>query len=473
MAVAGPTPRPSRRAFLAGVAAVAGLAGCAPAVTGGRPVPVPVDPVLASGARRPNLLIIVSDDHRWDHMSCVPNHPPFLRTPALDQLAARGTLGANAFVTTALCSPSRASFLSGEYASRHGVMNNLTPWNPQTQTFFEQLMAAGYDNAFIGKWHMPGAVPDLRGVDRFITFTAEEGQGKYIDCPLLIDGVMTPRPDTYISTDLTDLAIEWIDERPNDKPWCLWLAHKAVHHQWIPPADLAGSLNGVDFSNLPPESFALLGALDRNIWEGSVGSMYALYQRYCETLMGLDREIGRLINRVDQRGETDSTFVVYTSDNGYSWGEHVLTGKRWAYEENTRVPFLVAGPGIGMGTTDKLLLNVDLAPTVLEWGRAAELPAAQGRSLVNVLTGANDLWRRDFLYQYFPDFPYNVPGISAARDEQWLYITYARGLAPQLFDVRADPLTQMDLIDAEPAVARRMQQRLGELESTVASGGIV
>jgi len=352
-------------------------------------------------------------------------------------------------------------------------MNNLTPWNPDTPTFFEQLAAAGYDCAFIGKWHMPGALPDLRGLDRFITFTAQEGQGQYVDCPLLIDGVMTPRPNTYITTDLTDLAIEWIDSRPADRPWCLWLAHKAVHHQWIPPADLAGSLDGTDFSNLPPEAFAFMGLMDRNVWEGANGSLFALYQRYCETLMGLDREIGRLTDHVDAIGERDRTYVVYSSDNGYSWGEHVLVGKRWAYEENTRVPLIVTGPGIPQRTVDDLLLNVDLGPTVVEWGRAPALPRAQGRSMAGLLRGEPQPWRSDFLYQYFPDFPYNTPGIEAARDERWLYITYASDTAPQLFDVANDPLTQQDLAGADPAQARAMAERLVALQSAVASGGVV
>lgn len=201
--------------------------------------------------------------------------------------------------------------------------------------------------------------------------------------------------------------------------------------------------------------------------------MPRLYQRYCETLLGLDREIGRLVGHVDARGERGSTYVVYTSDNGYSWGEHVLTGKRWAYEENTRVPFIAAGPGIAPGTTDDLLLNVDLGPTVLEWGRAPALAAAQGRSMAGVLRGGEQQWRRDFLYQYFPDFPYNVPGIAAARDDQWLYITYASGLDPQLFDIRQDPLTEVDRAAAEPAVVARMSQRLAQLQSTVAAGGVV
>ena len=470
MPIAGPPPQPSRRVFLAGMVATVGAVGLGacgePTQTGGQPVPVPVtDP----GGDHPNLVMIVSDDHRWDHVSYHPAHPPFLSTPNLDRLAGQGMVGSDAFVTTALCSPSRGTFLSGQYASRHGVQNNLTSWNPQTETFFEPLMAAGYDCAFIGKWHMPGQLPDLRGVNTFITFTAEEGQGQYNDCPLLIDGVMTERPDTYITDDLTDLALEWIAARPPGKPYALWLAHKAVHHRFIPPERFAGALADADLSNLPPESFAFQSLMDENVWEGTLGNLQTLYRRYCETLLGLDDQIGRVLDEVDLQ----DTYVVYTSDNGYSWGEHVLTGKRWPYEENTRVPFIAAGPGIEPGSTDALILNADLAPTLLDWAGVEPLPDAQGQSVAGVLSGTGGPVRDEFMYEYFPDYPYHVPGLQAVRDDRWLYIEYDTGPAPQLFDIVVDPRTQTDLAAAEPQRVAEMAARLQALRERVDAGGVV
>ncbi len=471
MPIAGPPPRPSRRGFLAGVLGVAGVAGvgacAAPEQTGGRPVAVPV---TDAGGNHPNLVVIVSDDHRWDHVSYNPDHPPFLSTPNLDRLAREGVVGENTFVTTALCSPSRGTFLSGQYASRHGVQNNLTSWNAETETFFEPLMAAGYDCAFIGKWHMPGQLPDLRGVDTFITFTAEEGQGQYIDNPLLIDGVLTERPGTYITEDLTDLALEWINSRPPGKPYALWLAHKAVHHRFVPPEKFAGALDDVDLGDLPPESFAFQSLMDENIWEGTLGNLRTLYRRYNETLLGLDDQVGRIIDDVDLA----DTYVVYTSDNGYSWGEHVLTGKRWAYEENTRVPFIAAGPGIEPGTTtDALILNADLAPTLLDWAGVEPLPDAQGQSVARVLAGRKDAVRDEFMYEYFPDYPYHVPGLQAVRDDRWLYVEYDTGPAPQLFDIVADPRTQNDLAAQNPAKAAEMAARLEKLRQRVDRGEVV
>ena len=477
--IAGPPPQPSRRAFLAGVIGVAGatgLTGCAPesAEAGGHPVAVPVKADRGDSGDHPDLVMIVSDDHRWDHVGFHPDHPDFLETPNLDRLAAQGTIATNAFVTTALCSPSRGTFLSGQYASRHGVQNNLSSWDPATTTFFEPLMAAGYDCAFIGKWHMPGQLPDLRGVNRFITFTAEEGQGTYIDCPLLIDGVMTDRPG-YITDELTTLAIDWIKERPAGKPYALWLAHKAVHHRFTPPPRWAGSLDDADLSGMPPESFEFLSLMDQNIWEGTLGNRDTLYRRYNETLRGLDDQVGRLMDYVDSRPDGKNTYIVYTSDNGYSWGEHVLTGKRWAYEENTRVPFVAAGPGIPPGSvTDELILNADLAPTVLDWAGAEPLPDAQGRSMARILAGDKDAkWRDEFMYEYFLDFPYHAPGMQALRDDRWLYIEYDNGTPAQLFDIVADPRTQNDLAAAQPQKAAELAERLERVRTRVRAGDSV
>ena len=475
MPLAGPAIPASRRTFLIGALGGLGLLGMAARTGGdggGRPLPLPVDP-NAPAADRPNLVVILSDDHRWDHMSFRSDSPPFLQTPALDRLASEGTVANNAFVTTALCSPSRGTILSGQYASRHGVVNNLSAWNPDTPTFFEPLQRAGYRTALIGKWHMPGALPDLRGLDLFVTFTAEEGQGQYDDCPLLINGEMVQRPNTYITTDLTDLAIEWIDAQPAGQPWCLYVAHKAVHHPFTPPADLAGVYDDVPLDNLPDEAFAFLSLMDRNIWEGTQGRLDVLYRRYCETLLGLDREIGRLVEHLDTSGQRDRTYVVYSSDNGYSGGEHVLTGKRWPYEENTRVPLIITGPDVPVAARDELMLNLDFAQTLTDWGVAEPLAAAQGRSLAPLLTGSEDTWRSDFLYEYFPDFPYQVPGLQAVRNETMLYAEFDRGPDPELFDIVTDPRTQVNLVDAQPEVAAQMAARLAALRTDVAAGGSV
>ena len=286
---------------------------------------------------------------------------------------------------------------------------------------------------------------------------------------------MTPRPGTYITDDLTTLALEWIDAQPKDQPWCLYLAHKAVHHQWVPPAEFAGAMDAVNMSDLPDEAFSFMSLMDRNIWEGTRGSIEMHYRHYLETLLGLDQQIGRLVDHVDAMGVRDNTYVVYSSDNGYSWGDHVLTGKRWAYEENTKVPFIVTGPGIPPGSeTRELIINADLATTLTDWGSAGPMPKSMGKSLRNTLDGtATAPLRTEFMYEYFSDFPYNVPGLQAVRTPEWLYVEYDRGLGPELYDVVTDPQTQNNLIDSDPAKARELAGQLAGLRQVVDTGGVV
>lgn len=456
----------TRRGLLAaslGVPAALGLAACSTTpAAGGRPIPV-TGATAPPGS--PNLLVIFSDDHRADHLG-LTGEVPFLQTPELDALASEGVLFDHAYVTTALCSPSRATLLTGQYASRHGVQNNLSAWIPGTPSFFDSLAASGYRCAYIGKWHMPGDLPDLTGVERFITFTIEEGQGVYRDCPLVIDGVETPRPGTYVTTDLTDLAVQWLtEESDDDRPFCLVVAHKAVHHEFEPPDDLLGTYDGVEI-DLPDEAFTYQTLLDRNVWEGTAGRLQTSYRRYCETLLGMDREIGRLLNAVEPAA--DNTVVVYTSDNGYSWGEHVLTGKRWAYDDNIKVPFIVRWPdGVSSPGTiiDEPVLNADIAPTLLDIAGVPIPAAMQGRSIAPLLRGEPVEWRDDVFYEYFADFPYQVPPSQAVRTDRWLYVEYDRGLSPELYDTLADPEQRVNLAE-DPAYAttrQELSQRLADL----------
>lgn len=460
----------TRRQVLAGAAgigAVTGLSACG-GTNGGRPIPTAADPALAAAhADAPNIIVILSDDHRADHLG-LTGVAPGLQTPNLDRLAQEGVRFTDSTVTTALCSPSRASFVTGEYARRHGVVNNVSDWNPANVTFFETLAAAGYRCGYIGKWHMPGSLPDLRGVDTFITFTVEEGQGVYVDCPLVINGVDVERPGTYVTTDLTDLALEWLAAGDLAQPTCLVLAHKAVHHPFDPPADLQGSLNGVPLMPTPDEGFTWETLLERNVWEGTAGRLEAVYQRYCETLLGLDREIGRVLDYVDASPRAQDTVVIYTSDNGYSWGEHTLTGKRWAYDVAAEVPLLVrwpAGvtrPGI---ETEAPVLNIDLAPTLIDLA-GLDIPGnIQGQSWVPLLKGDDESARDEVYYEYFADYPYQVPPHQAVRTARWLYVEYERGLPPELYDRIADP-EQRNNLYGEPgtdAVTAELSAALAEL----------
>jgi N-acetylglucosamine-6-sulfatase len=227
--------------------------------------------------KRPNIIFILSDDHRWDYLSCLGH--PFLKTPNMDRLAREGMLFSNAFVTTSLCSPSRASFLTGQYAHTHGVRNNLTVWRNENVTFMELLKEAGYDTAFMGKWHMPGQLPQLRGVDQFITFTVQGGQGRYFDCPLIVDGAEAPSRKPYITEELTDYALEFIGKE-RENPFCLYLSHKAVHHQFLPPPELDHLYDDVELP-LPKEADSWITMTRGNTYAGLFGPLERHWRNYC------------------------------------------------------------------------------------------------------------------------------------------------------------------------------------------------
>jgi N-acetylglucosamine-6-sulfatase len=420
---------------------------------------------LAQDTSRPNIIFILTDDHRWDHLGCTGH--PYLQTPHLDRLASQGILFENSFVTTSLCSPSRASFLTGQYAHTHGVKNNLTPWRDENVTFLELLKAAGYDTAFIGKWHMPGRLPELRGVDEFVTFTVREGQGQYWDCPLIVNGKETEPKSPYITEELTDRALDYLS-RPRQAPFCLYLSHKAVHHDWSPPPDLA-DLYRDQSPPLAHEADAWVTMTNGGLWAGTVGPLEHHYQNYCRVITSVDRQVGRVLDRLDQLGLTRNTMVIYAGDNGYLWGEHRLIDKRWAYEESIRVPLIVRAPGLIPDPgrrAGQMVLNVDLAPSLLE---AAGLPIPvnmEGRSFLPILKQADTPGRQAWRYEYFVDFPYNTPGIQALRTRDHIYIEYEGPRPPELYDLKRDPGQKNNLLPAAgPQERAAWQVRLAGLEN--------
>ena len=403
--------------------------------------------VCAAAINPPNMIFVLTDDHRWDALSAMGH--PFLQTPHLDRLANEGILFENAFVTTSLCSPSRASFLTGQYAHTHGVVTNHTPWDNRNVTFLEQLNAAGYETAFIGKWHMPGdGLPALRGVDRFVSFTREGGQGVYYDCPLIIDGVETARPGRYITEDLTDMALDFIT-RERRKPFCLYLSHKAVHFGFRPPPHLKGRYRDVDLK-LPPESDPWIPYTNGHPFVGAIFPLDFLYRNYCETVVSVDEQVGRLLAALDAMGIAENTIVIYAGDNGHFWGEHGLYDKRLAYEESIRIPFIVRYPGLIRDPgrrARQMVLNIDLAPTLLELAGIVPPAAMQGRSLVPILEDAATPGRTAWLYEHFPVFPIPIPGITAIRTANYKYVEYQEDLRPrELFDLTKDPREQTNLI---------------------------
>ncbi len=398
--------------------------------------------------KRPNIVVILSDDHRADTMSNMGH--PFIKTPHLDRLAKEGVKFTNAFATTPLCSPSRGCFLTGQYAHRHGVKNNYTPWNDRNVTFLEHLKNAGYKNAFFGKWHMPGKLPDLVGkaVDHFVTFTASGGQGLYFDCPLIINGVVTERKGKYLTEDLTDLALDFIRQEKGG-PFCVYLAHKAPHQPFSPPPELQNIYADADVSRtLPPEYHPWIHQKEGSGYYGVMGGLGGKYLDYHRVITAMDQQIGRVLTELDRLGVAENTIVVYAGDNGYFWGEKQLIDKRYPYEEATRIPFIVRypakikSPGRSSG---EMVLNVDMAPTLLQLAGQKIPGVMQGKDFGPILANKKIRLRDSIHLEHFKDFPYNVPEWDAVRTDRYLYVEYQGQRGTELFDVQKDPRTMRDI----------------------------
>ncbi len=395
--------------------------------------------------RKPNILFILSDDHRWDVLGAVGH--PFIQTPNLDRLAGEGILFQNSFVTTSICSPSRASFLTGQYAHRHGVINNVSHWNNENVTFLELLKAGGYDTAFIGKWHMPGKLPELRGLDEFVTFTIEKGQGRYWNCPLIENGVEVSPREPYITDELTRRALEYIDQK-HENPFCLYLSLKAAHHNWSPPKETEDLYSDVKFE-LPEEADNMVGYTNGNMLLGYLQPVDQVYRKYCQVVTSIDNHVGQVLNRLDELGLSNNTIVVYAGDNGYLFGEHRKVDKREPYEESIRIPFIVRYPGFIPDPgrrAEQMVLNIDLAPSLLD---AAGLPIPEnmdGESFFPILDSSSAPGRQMWLYEMFKDFPQRTPPINAVRTNRYIYIEYERSRPFELFDVMKDPRQRHNLM---------------------------
>ncbi|MFH2131299.1 MAG: sulfatase [bacterium] len=430
----------SRRELLKtmGVMSAAGLVGSLPGAFS--------DVAFAGNPRKkPNILFILSDDHRWDFMSGVGH--PFVQTPHLDKLASEGVLFQNSFVTTSICSPSRASFLTGQYAHHHGVISNVSAWSNDNVTFLELLKQGGYDTAFIGKWHMPGHFPQLRGLDHFVTFTIQHGQGRYWNCPLIENGVEVPSRKPYITDELTRRALDYIQqERQN--PFCLYLSLKAAHHDWSPPDETRDLYSDVRIP-LPEEADNMLGFTNGNLFVGTQKPLSNIYRNYSRVVTSVDNHVGQVLQRLDELGLRENTIVVYAGDNGYLFGEHRMVDKREAYEESIRIPFIVRYPGY---TPDpgrragQMVLNIDLAPSLLD---AAGLPIPEtmdGESFLPILSSNSAPGRKAWLYELFKDYPYRTPPMNAVRTDRHIYIEYEGSRPFELFDVVQDPKERHNLM---------------------------
>jgi N-acetylglucosamine-6-sulfatase len=435
-----------------------------------------------------NVVFILTDDHRYDALGFLDGQS-FIQTPNLDRLAAGGVYAPNAFVTTALCSPSRASILTGLYAHRHRVVDNQNPVSPDLVFFPQYLQRVGYETAFIGKWHMGeggGSAEPQRGFDYWVSFA---GQGHYLPHPdgLNVNGRHVPQRG-YITDELTQYALEWLRTRKGDRPFFLYLSHKGVHADFVPPERHEGRFAAHRF--VAPKTMAKGACADqpmwvqnqRNSWHGveypyhSRLDIGAYYKRYAETLLGVDESVGRVMDYLKEASVLDSTLVIYMSDNGFAFGEHGLIDKRTAYEESMRVPLLMHCPQVLEGGTRlrDVVANIDIAPTILEAVGLLPPAAMDGRSFLALARGGRLPWRETLLYEYFweRNFPH-TPTLHALRGDRYKYVR-SHGIwdIDELYDLAADPLESKNLIRsaAHRPIAEAMNQRL--FETLAASGGM-
>ena len=444
------------------------------------PVPAEVAPERIPGARPRSVVFILADDHRYDAMSFLGHQ--FARTPVMDSMAANGVHLKNAFVTTSLCSPSRASILTGLYTFRHRVIDNNRLVPKGTLFFPQYLQKAGYATAFIGKWHMGGDTDEPRpGFDHWVSF---RGQGNYLppgpNYTLNVDGQRVKQKG-YITDELTDYAVDWLAKQaPATRPFFLYLSHKAVHANFTPAPRHEGRFADLPFTRPATEADTEANRalkprwlLDqRNSWHGvdfpyhSDLDIEPYYKRYCETLCAVDDSIGRVLGQLKAMGILDETLVIYMGDNGFMFGEHGLIDKRVAYETSIRVPMLMQCPALFKGGTvvDQVVANIDIAPTVMEAMGLRKPPHMDGDSFIALAQGRAGSWRDYFLYVYYweKNFPQS-PTVFSLRGDRYKYITYY-GLwdADELYDLRADPNETRNLLyDGEHRqVAREMEDRL-------------
>jgi arylsulfatase A-like enzyme len=451
-------------------------------------------------AERPNILVILVDDLRFDEYGAGGH--PYMKTPHVDRLAREGVQCANAFHTTPLCSPNRACILTGQYASRHGIIDNVArdALSHQLPNYHRELQALGYETAHVGKWHMGNDGGPRPGYDLWVSF---DGHGSLFDPRLNEDGHSRQVPG-YITDLLNERAVAFIEVRGH-RPWSLFLAHKAVHpdaHQaadgtldltrqergYKPAPRHADLYRGCLFPRRPnmlsPDDVvkskpAWADAFRRRSSEQAQAVLQAIHAGTQEEIRlraammaSVDEGVGMIAGALERTGQLDRTFILFLGDNGYFFGEHALgPERRFAYEEGIRSPFVIRYPPLARaGTTrTELVLALDIAPTIIELAGGAPGAHRQGRSLLPLLAGQADGWRHSFLVEYFAEnaMPWLV-GMTykAVRTEGHKLIHWVnRDGVDELYDLEVDPYELTNAI-GDPryaSVVRELRARLTQL----------
>lgn len=448
-----------------------------------------------------NMIFVLVDDLRFDGMGFLQEE---LQTPNIDELASRGVHFPNAVVTSSLCSPSRATILTGRTTRNHGVVDNNNSSEEGLIFFPWYLQQAGYQTAFIGKWHMGDATDDPRpGFDRWVSFA---GQGAYYPADMIppelreqgivnrlnVDGEHVDQRG-YITDELTDYAIEWLSEgRDRTKPFFLYLSHKAVHSDAKPAARHRGQYADTRFA-LPEtakdtprnrEGKPMWVQNQRNSWHG-IDFFYASDRRmtdyledYYGALSAVDDSLGRIMAWLREEGLEGETLVVFYSDNGFLIGEHGLIDKRNAYQASVRVPMVVSAPGLlPQGATNEVRVrNLDLAPTFLDLAGVDPPDQFEGKSFLPVATNgiSADEWGvPDFVYEYYWEWTFPMtPTTFAIQRGPLKYIQY-HGVwdIEELYDLANDPRETQNLIDDPDYYDEVIELRAGLYEGLANEAG--
>ena len=442
-------------------------------------------PGRAATSLRPNVLFILCDDIRWNALSCAGH--PALKTPNIDRLATEGVRFANMFCTTSLCSPSRASILTGLYAHTHGVRDNFTELPAGLVHWPMRLRQAGYETAYLGKWHMGENNDAPRpGFDYFAT---HKGQGKYYDTEWNLNGAGARLIKGYYTTIVTDLALDWLRRDHSGKPWALCIGHKAPHSFYTPEDKYAHLFDPVHVP-YPNSAFHLEDKpawIKERLytWHGIYGPLFEWRKKfpddrpeavkdfenmvhgYWGTILSVDDSVGRLLEYLRGTKQLDRTIIVFMGDNGLLEGEHGMVDKRTAHEPSLRIPLLVRYPGLARGkVVQQQALTVDVAPSLLELCGAKPLEHIDGRSWVKLVRKGDPTWRKAWFYEYNYEkqFPY-TPNVRAIRTDNWKYIHYPHGDGSpdrhmaELYDLQHDPDENVNLIKDS-----KHQKLIGELK---------
>lgn len=435
---------------------------------------------LAAGADRPNFVFLLTDDQRWDALSVVQKEQgdkgrfPWLKTPNLDRLAADGVRFRNAFVVNSLCSPSRASFLTGMYGHHNGIINNSTPLAADSVTYASVLREAGYTTGYVGKWHMDRQTGQRPGFDYSASFV---GQGKYRDCPFEVNGKATPTSG-WVDDVSTDYAVEFL-RRQRGKPFLLALGYKTCHGPFSPPDRRSKDYEGERSRPVPNLELAppyrKPSGPEHKVAADFIAPDSPKLLGYMRCIAAMDEGVGRILDELQKLGLTDNTVVVFASDNGYYLREHGLGDKRTAYEESLRIPLLVRWPGRAARgrLIDEMVLNIDLAPTILDLAGVPVPRQMQGRSWRPLLEGKDANWRNAFYYEYIYEPPFASPAVQAVRTERAKLIRYpGHPEWTELFDLQNDPYEISNLY-REPGQMqiREMLNAAFQEEQTRATGG--